>query len=481
MSTEATPTRSGGTPGLRRLSELPGPRRLPLLGQLGQFDMAQVHRAMEGWARLHGPLFQVHFGPQPVLVVADHEAVARLLRERPERFGRSSRLREITLELGGVTGLFAAEGEAWRQQRKMVMSSFSPGQVRAYFPALLGVTQRLQSRWARAARDGARIDLQADLKRFTVDAIAGLAFGTEVNTLESDADPIQRHLDLVLAGIFKRVMSPLPYWRWVRRAADRELEQSMAAVQEAIGGFVAQGRARLAADPARRAQPPNLLEAMLVAAERGDAGVSERDVAGNVSTMLFAGEDTTANTLAWTIHLLHRHPPALARASAEVRALAPQTAAFTPEAMAALEYLEACALEAMRLKPVAPFLGLEALHDTEVEGVAVPAGGVIWCVLRHDSVDERHFPNPDAFEPGRWLAADAAAASGKRVAMPFGSGPRICPGRYLALLEIKLALAVLLANFEIEGVDTPDGREAAETMHFTMNPVGLSMRLRERG
>ncbi len=465
---------------LRAISDLPAPRGLPIVGHLGQFDMAQVHRAVEGWARLHGPLFRVNFGPQPVLVVADHEVIGRLLRERPERFGRTSRLREITLELGGVTGLFAAEGEAWRQQRKMVMSSFAPGQVRAYFPALLRVTQRLQGRWERAARGGVTIDLQADLKRFTVDAIAGLAFGSEVNTLESAADPIQHHLDTVLAGIFKRVMSPVPVWRWIKRRADRELEHSMAAVQVAIRDFVAQAKARLAADPTRRAQPPNLLEAMLVAAERGDAGVSERDVAGNVSTMLFAGEDTTANTLAWTIHLLHRHPQALARATDEVQRLASDPATFTPEAMAALEYLEACALEAMRLKPVAPFLALEALHDTEVEGVAVPTGGVIWCVLRHASVDVRHFPNALAFEPERWLGADAAAASGKRVALPFGSGPRICPGRYLALLEIKLALAMLLAGFEIDAVDTPDGREAAEVMHFTMNPVGLTMRLRLR-
>jgi cytochrome P450 len=110
----------------------------------------------------------------------------------------------------------------------------------------------------------------------------------------------------------------------------------------------------------------------------------------------------------------------------------------------------------------------------------VPRGSVIWCVLRHDSLDERHFRNAHAFEPERWLATDAEASASKRVALPFGSGPRICPGRYLALLEMKLALAMLLAGFDIDAVDTPDGREAAETMHFTMNPVGLSMRLSER-
>jgi cytochrome P450 len=65
--------------------------------------------------------------------------------------------------------------------------------------------------------------------------------------------------------------------------------------------------------------------------------------------------------------------------------------------------------------------------------------------------------------------------------MPFGAGPRICPGRYLALLEMKLAMAVLLGRFDLVSVDTPDGGEAREHLSFTMVPVGLSMRLRERG
>ena len=64
--------------------------------------------------------------------------------------------------------------------------------------------------------------------------------------------------------------------------------------------------------------------------------------------------------------------------------------------------------------------------------------------------------------------------------MPFGAGPRVCPGRYLAMLEIKMAMAVLLGQFDVQSVTTPDGGEAREHMAFSMSPVGLSMRLRAR-
>jgi len=64
--------------------------------------------------------------------------------------------------------------------------------------------------------------------------------------------------------------------------------------------------------------------------------------------------------------------------------------------------------------------------------------------------------------------------------MPFGAGPRICPGRYLALLEMKMAMAALLGGFDLESVDTPDGQDPHERLQLVMAPVGPTMRLRER-
>jgi cytochrome P450 len=156
----------------------------------------------------------------------------------------------------------------------------------------------------------------------------------------------------------------------------------------------------------------------------------------------------------------------------------------TLEQLAALDYLEACAHETMRLKPVAPILPQQAQHDTVLGGIEVPAGTLCILLMRAGSMEERNFHDAKGFEPARWLkdasgnAADSSSA--KRVSMPFGAGPRMCPGRYLALLEIKMAMAMLLAGFDIDSVDVPGGGEAQEWMAFTMSPVGLRLRLRER-
>jgi cytochrome P450 len=109
----------------------------------------------------------------------------------------------------------------------------------------------------------------------------------------------------------------------------------------------------------------------------------------------------------------------------------------------------------------------------------VPKGTLLMCLMRAGAIDERRFPDAHTFDPARWLTG-AAANSPKRVSMPFGAGPRLCPGRYLALLEMKMVTAMLLSGFEIESVATPDGKEAREYLAFTMYPVGLKLRLRAR-
>jgi cytochrome P450 len=366
--------------------------------------------------------------------------------------------------------VFSAEGDAWRRQRPMVMASFDPKHIKTYFPALVRVTRRFERRWQRAAAAGEDIDLQADLMRYTVDVTSGLAFGADINTLESDEEVIQTHLDKVFPSLFKRLMAPFPLWRWIK---DRRLQTHLDALQRAVADFIAQARRRMEANPALRSQPTNLIEAMIAARDDPGSGLTDSDVAGNVLTMLLAGEDTTANTLAWMIYLLYHHPAALRRAREEVSARSLERY----EDMAALPFVDACINETMRLKPVAPILMLQPTRDTVISGVEVPKGQLLMCLMRAGATDERRFADARSFDPERWLSG-ASASSSKRVSMPFGAGPRLCPGRYLAMLEMRMVSAMLLSAFDIQRVTTPDGREAEEHLAFTMYPVGLQLRLR---
>lgn len=464
---------------LRHLDNLPGPRPWPLLGNLPQLSPTRMHRQVEAWARQYGSLFVMRFAATPVLVVADHALIAGVLRDRPDGFRRPSVTARVSLEMDDRPGILMTEGVLWRQQRKMVMSALAPQAVRAYFPALIRTSLRLQQRWRHAARQGACIDLALDLKRYSMDIIAGLAFGMDINTIDSGEHALQAHMDAILTGVARRSMAPFPYWRYLKLPRERALDHSIAVLRNSVDQMIADARTRIPAEPARRQQPANLLEAMLWAAEQADSGLDDKAVAGNVATLLLAGEDTTSSTLAWLLHLLYSNRAALQQATAEVLRAAPDPAALTIEQLDALDYLDACVQEALRLKPPTPFIPLEALRDSVVGDVQVPQDTLIWCVMRHDSMDDSHVQEAYQFQAERWLPGNGVAID-KHVSMPFGAGPRTCPGRYLALLEIKLACAMLLTTFEIDTVATDNGGEPQELMGFTMSPVGLKMRLTMR-
>lgn len=320
--------------------------------------------------------------------------------------------------------------------------------------------------------------------RYTVDTIAGLAFGAQVDSLSSDGDVIQQHLDQIFPALFQRMVKPVPMWRWLPFAADKQLAQSIKRVNQAVDAQIVEARARLVAEPERRAAPPNLLEAMIVAADEPASCIDDQQIAGNVVTMLLAEEDTTANTLAWMLYSMWQNPATLALATDEVQRIVGESDSPNLDQMAQLYYVEVCDHEAIRLKPVAPLLGMQTLREVKIGDVRVPQNVTVITLMRPDSMNDKHVPNAAAFEPERWLAnGDTAATtenSAKRISIPFGAGPRICPGRYLALLEIKLAIATILRDFDITSVDTEDAGPAQEVMKFTMVPAGLRMRLQAK-
>lgn len=462
---------------LRSVAALPGPRGWPLIGNLLQFDLPRLHRQFEDWADRHGPTYRLRLGRREVLVISDAETIAALLRDRPDTWRRMRPIEAVIREAGGH-GVFSAEGDDWRRQRRLVMSAFDPGHLKRFYPSLQRVTERLMASWREAARRGEAIDLQASLMRYTVDVTTGLAFGVDLNTIDAP-HPLQEHLDKLFPMLFRRVNLPFPYWHYLRLPIDREYDRHLRRVHEAVRGFVQAARQRLQDEPARRERPTDLLEAMLAARDADGSALTEEEVAGNVLTVLLAGEDTTANTLGWAIWLLHEHPDDWQALVAEVDAALGE-ARLPPsfDAARGLASIEASVGEAMRLKPVAPLLFMEANRETSLAGFRLPPGAVVFCLMRRAALDARLAEDVADFRPGRWQ--DGADRAVQKASMPFGAGPRLCPGRYLALLEMKMVLGMLARNFELLEVGPEGGGAPGERMAFTMFPVGLKMRLAER-
>jgi cytochrome P450/nitrite reductase/ring-hydroxylating ferredoxin subunit len=466
------------TSGQRGVDDLPGPRGLPFLGALPALDLERLHHTMELWARRFGPVYRVSLGNRSVVAVSDHALIQQALRERPRTFRRLGNLEPIFRELG-IAGVFSAEGVEWRPLRRLTMEALSPAHLGSFYPVLREVAGRLQRRWSAEADAGRPIDIEEDFKRFTVDVTTRLAFGHDLNTLEQEGDVLQRSLELVFPGINRRLFAVVPLWRHLKLPAERRLERAVADVLELLRGFLGAARKRLAASPDRAARPATFLEAMILARDEDGEPYSEGQILGNAIEILLAGEDTTALTLSWAVHELCDHPRAVAALKEEAgRVLRGATTPADPDEVARLEMAGAVASETMRLRPVGPLIFLDTIEDVVLGDLALRAGQTLALLMRPPAVAPDHFVDPAAFRPERWLAQAAGAAHDPSANMPFGSGPRLCPGRSLALVEMRVALATLFGSFSPERVGARSDVE--ERFAFAMGPRGLRVLLHRR-
>jgi cytochrome P450 len=315
--------------------------------------------------------------------------------------------------------------------------------------------------------------------RYTVDVMAQVALGEDLNTLERGSDALQRHFEIIFGILLRRVLAPFPYWRYLKLPADHKLDRALATSGQALRAMIERAREKLAQNPARADAPETLLEAMLVAAGSGGQKLTEGEVLANVYTLLLAGEDTTANTLAWIVYFLARDPTVQRELRAEVdKVLGAEPVLPAHARIADMPLLTAIVHETLRLKGPAPFVALAAARDLTLADVKVPAGTPIFLLLRAVALRTPGLSNPEQFDPQRWLNANSNARTElARASMPFGAGPRICPGRQLALMECALAISALVKHYEITLANATPVRERFD---FAMEPEDLKVQLRPR-
>jgi cytochrome P450 len=180
---------------------------------------------------------------------------------------------------------------------------------------------------------------------------------------------------------------------------------------------------------------------------------STKELWGEANVLMIAGSDTTATALSSTLYYLSRNPSALAKLRHEIRSTfnSPDEI-VTGKVLADCHYLKACVDEGMRMAPpVSGLLPREALASFEVDGHVVPEGTVVGVpiyTIHHNPV---YFPEPYQYRPERWLDDDKEQIEKAQSAFnPFSIGARGCIGKSVAYMELRLAIAKLVWEFEIK-------------------------------
>lgn len=481
LATVLTADSTGELKYTRTIADLPGPKGLPYVGNALQAAGRQLHLTLAKWIREFGPIFRLNVFGRTLVVVSDQASVNSLLRDRPEGFRRMRNLKVAMGELN-IKGVITAEGDEWRKQRKLVMGGLSVEVVRNFFPTMVAKTERTLHRWQAMAAQGREIDLRRELKALALEMVVGIAMGFDIDAVNDEGHPLQRHIDNLFLRLGARTVAWFPYWRYVKLPVDHAADKSSAEVERAVASYIHEARERLRQQSKAQQKPANMLEAMIIAAEDPDSNFTDQDLISNAMLSVIGGEDTTSNTIAWMVHLLAQNPGVAARLRAEVDGvLGPSPVAGDWEWMKQFPYLEAAHSETQRLRAVAPYIGLASNADCVVNDTFIPKDTAVLVSTIGEGLHETQFPQNETFNPERWLFEHKPHPDEDpaRKLFPFGGGSRLCPGRFLALTEIKMVISMLVRNFEFELVDGAPPPE--QVMNFFMAPTSLPVRLIPRG
>lgn len=455
------------------IKDLKSPKGTFLLGHLPQFNVSNKHQVLERWVEESGDLFKIHFVGKAFVVSANPEINNKILRQRPEHFIRFSKIDEVLREIG-IDGVFNAEGERWKRQRKPIAEALNVKNVKAFYPVVLDKTKNILSKFKTHAIKGNVVDVQKEFMAFTIDITTEIAFGLKLDTINNQSNGFQEHLEVIFPIINARLTAPIPTWRFFKSKQDRLLDRSLEAIEKIIYDGIAAAKSKMTTTPHLNRPPAHFLEALLV--ENKAAKFNDEEIYGNIFTLLLAGEDTTSNSLSWAVYYLVQHPEVVNKVRAEAFAVyAQEEVPVHYEHLELLKYADAVAQEAMRLKPTTPQMYMESKTDVVINNLSLPKGTNIILQNKVPQTQEDYFSNATIFSPERWLVSECPMHKNHspNVMRVFGGGSRFCPGMFLAKSEMVVLISVLCKHFDFKL--TSNLNEIKERFDFTMYPENLKV------
>jgi cytochrome P450 len=406
----------------------------------------------------HGDLVAFPMPRTPALLVNDPAGARRVLVENARGYSKA------TVQYGALSavtgaGLLTADGEDWRRRRRIAQPAFHHGTLDGVARESVAAADRVAQEWA-AVPDGAVVDVDAACMRATLEVVGRTLFDAD---LARDGEQIVGAVHAALLEVVARARTPRPTWLPLPSA--RRLARAVATL-DATGAHVVRRRR----ERGITADDTDLLALLLRSAD-AEGGLSDRQVRDELVTLVIAGHETVASSLAWTLQLLAENPAAQADLHAELdTVLAGREPGWSD--LRALPVTRAVVDEALRLFPPAWVVTRRALEPDDVAGVAVPAGTLVvispWLLHRRPSA----WPDPLRFDPSRFAGERSATPRGDY--LPFGMGPRLCIGRDFAVVESVLALAALLRRHAVEPVRDRAGQVVRPVVDalVTLRPHG---------
>ena len=395
--------------------------------------IARPIQFLERASRHYGDVFTVRFTLGTVVFIADPAVIKQVFTGDPDTFHAGEANAAPLEPLMGRNSVLLLDGREHMRQRKLMLPSFHGERIQSYGEVMREVAEHEIATWPVGQPFGLRPRTQA----ITLEIIMRTVFGiNDAERLDSLGERLGAMLDI---GMHSRALAAIAIpqvRRTVGRGVFNRFMRLRASADAEIYDEIA--RRRQADDVAER---DDVLSILLGARDEEGNALTDEELRDELMTLLVAGHETTATSLAWAFELLLRHPEQLARLEEDVEANGSDG-----------DYLDAVIKETLRIRPVVPGVIRKLTAPVHIAGYEIPAGMRVApnIYLTHRRPDV--YPEPEQFRPERFIERPAETYSW----IPFGGGVRRCLGAAFATYEMKVVIPAILHAVRMQAAGAPE-------------------------
>jgi len=406
--------------------------------------ITKPHQYMASGAKQAPDMFLADIGPEGSYVFVNHpEGMRQMITSDRAAFFAGSKDNQLLKPLVGESSLFLIEGDRHKKRRKLLLPPFHGSRMESYAQLICDLTHDIMGQLEPNQPFIARQTSQKISLQVILEAVYGLQDGDRSQELQRRITSLANIFESTLTSallFFPLLQKDLGGWSpW------GNLVRQQKAIDQAIYQELATRRTQ---DISQR---QDILSLMMSAKDETGESLKDTELRDELMTLMLAGHETTATAIAWSLYWAHRQPEVKAKLRSEIASLGADP---EPMAIARLPYLNAVCQETFRIYPVAMLTFPRVVQKPiELIGYKLEPGQVVMgCIyLLHQREDV--YPQPDRFKPERFLEREYSSSE----FFPFGGGKRRCIGEALAQLEMKLVLATIVANYDLELIsDRPE-------------------------
>ncbi len=427
------------TSGSSRSKQAPGPPAIHLFATIREMRR-DILKVMHEATKTYGDVVRFKLGPRVMYLLNHPDHVEQVLERRCQNYERRGLSTDKMKAVCGES-LLTTDGPAWKRERQLMQPAFHQKHVEGFSSLITQATREMLERWETHAAGGRVVDVSSEMVRLTSTIVGQAFFGAD---LAGDAEAMEQALQVLLDHTYQRLEAIVDWEGLFPALGSRRFKDALRAVNGVVCRII-EGRR------GSREEHHDLLAMLLGARDlETSGGMSDQQLRNETITMLLAGYETTAHSLAWTIYAISEHPDLELRLLEEIRGSIGERGPGL-EDLPALEFTTRVIKESLRLYPPIWAVERRAVAEDEIGGYRISAGSSVfispYALHRHPS----YWEDPETFDPDRFTT-DRSKHRPHLAYIPFGAGPHQCIGSPLAMLEARLILPALFRRFHFKVV-----------------------------